>query len=208
VADGGDGDDLVAGGAGNDTVLGGIGNDTLGGGDGDDAVDGGDGDDEAYGDAGNDGLMGGAGNDTLDGGDDDDVIEGGDGDDVMTGGDGGDQFVIALSWDGTAFTSTSGSDTITDFSLEDNDSLHFVITVTGGADPDEGDLDAGATVTEAGDVTITIGGATILLTDLGSQNGGNNFVALFDDNDVIAGTTGINEYANIFLYDAVTFEIV
>ena len=61
--------------------------------------------------AGNDIIWGGSGNETIDAGDGDDIIFGGKGSDILSGGWGSDIF---------EFTSTSGSDTITDFNFTDD----------------------------------------------------------------------------------------
>ncbi|MEL7011916.1 MAG: fasciclin domain-containing protein [Pseudomonadota bacterium] len=122
----GKGDDVGLGGDGNDALRGGRGNDTLDGGDGRDDVFGGRHNDDLSGGDGNDLLRGGRGEDTLDGGDQNDVLRGNKGSDeldggagrdiliggrhsdVLTGGDDADTFV---------FHKTSGSDTITDFTI-------------------------------------------------------------------------------------------
>ena len=66
------------------------------------------GDDLLFGNGGNDHLLGGDDNDLLDGGQGRDRLDGGAGDDVLTGGLGGDTFV---------FRRGDGHDTITDFSI-------------------------------------------------------------------------------------------
>ena len=91
---------------GTDSLLGGANNDTLLGG------------------ANNDSLDGGAGNDSLDGGDDDDILIGGTGLDTLTGGAGADQFVYTAS--------NQGTDSITDFTIAQNDHLQFTGTAFGG----------------------------------------------------------------------------
>ena len=63
---------------------------------------------------GDDVLWGAEGDDTLNGGTGDDVIFGSSGDDTLTGGLGADTF---------EFTSTAGSDTITDYNFEEGDSI-------------------------------------------------------------------------------------
>ncbi|MDX2231718.1 MAG: choice-of-anchor I family protein [Leptolyngbyaceae cyanobacterium bins.349] len=68
--------------------------------------------------SGDDLLRGGAGNDTLIGGDGDDTLIGGTGIDVLTGGYGSDTFVLAA---------TSGTDTLTNFNVDDD-----LLQLTGG----------------------------------------------------------------------------
>ena len=68
------------------------------------------------GEAGNDTLWGANGDDILNGGTGNDTLFGGSGDDTLTGGTGQDTF---------QFTATSGSDTISDFTMSDQDILEF-----------------------------------------------------------------------------------
>jgi Ca2+-binding RTX toxin-like protein len=93
---GDDGNDTITGGSAVDYILGGSGNDSLTGGAGNDSILGGTGFDVLFGDAGDDTLNGGANNDTL------------------TGGAGADRFQWLLS---------SASDTITDFTTTDGDTI-------------------------------------------------------------------------------------
>jgi Ca2+-binding RTX toxin-like protein len=169
---GGDGNDTINGNAGNDTLVGGVGNDTLNGGDGNDTLFGGAGDDTLTGGAGNDTLVGGAGNDSLIGGDGDDILFGGAGADTLTGGAGADTFV----WN----QGDTGSDTITDFNLEEGDKLN-IADLLSGATAENLDqylsmdqvgsnvviqIDAAGTGS-FGDYQITLNNVT--LTDLGSS---------------------------------------
>lgn len=87
---GGAGADVIAGGKDNDLINGNMDNDSVSGNLGDDTVHGGKGDDTVAGGAGNDDLYGGLGND------------------ILTGGDGGDLYY---------FSTNSGNDRITDYSL-------------------------------------------------------------------------------------------
>jgi Ca2+-binding RTX toxin-like protein len=104
------GDDLIDGGSGNDDLVASYGNDTLIGGDGDDRLSGG---------QGNDILVGGQGNDTFFGFS---TLSGGANDvDTITGGTGKDNFYIGTEY-GTGYYG-SGSATITDFSLVENDKI-------------------------------------------------------------------------------------
>jgi Ca2+-binding RTX toxin-like protein len=100
VANGGNGNDLIAGGAAVDVILGGDGidflygrgrRDYLDGGSGNDFISGGDGNDIILGKSGHDILFGNAGNDFISGGDDsNDIIDGGDGNDFLKGDEGND----------------------------------------------------------------------------------------------------------------------
>lgn len=119
--DGGGGSDLMRGGDGSDTLTGGFGADNLGGGIGDDSLFGGDGNDLILGDNGADLMRGGAGADRLRGGFGADNIGGGTGTDTLTGGGGADVFFFG---DDTHLNSTFAlTDTITDFSQSDDDTI-------------------------------------------------------------------------------------
>ena len=113
------GDDTLNGGKGNDTLYGGDGNDELRGKKDDDTLDGGSGIDALYGEKGNDTLYGGSENDTLDGDKGNDTLYGGAGDDTLTGGKNADIFV--LNTDG------SGTDTVTDFTPDDDDKIRVYV---------------------------------------------------------------------------------
>jgi len=117
VLHGGAGDDELFGGAGGDRLSGSLGNDELYGGEGNDELLGRSGDDLLFGGTGNDGLKGDSGNDTLRGGDGNDVLRGGAGNDVMQGDEGADSFYFAPG--------DTGANMITDFDLEDGDTLVF-----------------------------------------------------------------------------------
>ena len=147
--DGRDGDDELVGGLGADTLNGGAGDDTLIGddgdtevtnpGEGDDLLDGESGDDTLYGDAGDDTLYGGADDDTLYGnagddtlyGDDedtdpdagDDTLDGGGGDDTLYGDPGTDTLTGGAGADTFVFAAAHGTDTITDFTPEEDDQI-------------------------------------------------------------------------------------
>lgn len=134
----GDGNDLLYGWAGDDVMLGGLGDDYLDAGWGNDWLEGGDGNDTLYGVYDNDTLLGGAG---------DDVLVGGVGDDVLTGGAGADQFKF--------YSSTEGTDTLTDFQPLEGDQLwirasQFGSGLTAGELLPE-QLTLGATATGAND---------------------------------------------------------
>jgi len=120
----GDGNaNVIAGAEGNDTINGGDGNDTLWG----DCTTSAcqtliskNHSSYSLSDGGNDTLNGGAGNDTLYGEDGDDTIDGGAGADTVISGDGSDVIVI---------TSTSGSDTLSDFT-DGTDAIGFDSSIT------------------------------------------------------------------------------
>lgn len=84
------------------------------GGRGNDLLEGRDGVDRLLGRHGNDVLLGGAGNDALYGGMGNDTLLGGSGEDVLTGGLGADLFV-----------GSAGVNVVTDFSLQDGDTIIF-----------------------------------------------------------------------------------
>ncbi|MDL2210401.1 hypothetical protein LJC26_06315, partial [Desulfovibrio sp. OttesenSCG-928-O18] len=109
-------------------------------------------DNALYGGAGNDSITGGDGNDTIWGGAGNDTIRGGLGDDVMYGGEGSDSFV----WNVTDISST-GLDTIMDFSIASDDKLLFedLFSATGTFDKDSGKLTMEVTV-DGGAATQTV----------------------------------------------------
>ncbi|WP_159808593.1 fasciclin domain-containing protein [Litoreibacter roseus] len=144
--------DFVSGKGGDDDIFLGRGNDVGLGGDGNDQINGQKGDDRISGDAGDDRLNGGRGNDTLDGGDGADILRGGRDADTLTGGADADIFI---------FNSSSGADTITDFtSGEDLISLH-ALSVESFEALGEGlsDSDDGAVISVEG-IEITLSGVT------------------------------------------------
>lgn len=131
---GGQGEDFMYGGQDNDVVVGNFGNDTLFGNRDDDTLFGGQDEDLLFGQQGADELNGNLGDDTLSGGSEDDRL---------IGGDGADHFV---------FGNADGNDTITDFSIDDRDSLDLVdgsVTsiVSDGAGNTIVTFDGGGTVT-------------------------------------------------------------
>jgi hypothetical protein len=171
---GGDGDDLIIGANGADTVGGGVGNDRVNAGGGNDKVfggrggeggsndviDGGDGNDVVFASDGNDSVLGGDGDDDLFGGSGDDTVHGGDGDDTIWGGAGDDLFTGGGGGDIFAFGATSGKDTVTDFSVAE-DELRLTGTVTDFTDT--ASVAAAATV-------ATVAGQAGLLIDTGGGN--------------------------------------
>ncbi len=145
--------DIIYGYAGNDVLYAGGGAvaDTLDGGAGQDTLFGGGGDDMLSGGGGNDLIFNGAGSDTATGGDGDDTLWGGGGDDLLTGGTGADIF---------AFTSTNGSDTVTDF-----DAAEDILFLDGSGFADLAALKAATTEDGAG-VTISFGDTVIFLAGI------------------------------------------
>ena len=123
---GGRGRDVVKGGGGNDTIYGGRGADFLGGGNGNDTIygdrgndfiSGGKGNDRLFGGAGNDNLCGCEGDDFLRGGRGNDVLNGEKGNDILVGGFGDDSLTGGLGSDRFRFAPSTGTDTITDFTV-------------------------------------------------------------------------------------------
>ena len=107
------GDDTLDGRDGDDELVGGLGADTLNGGAGDDILTGDDGDTEVTNPGeGDDILDGESGDDTLYGDDEDTDPDAGD--DTLDGGAGADTFVFAAA---------HGTDTITDFTPEEDDQI-------------------------------------------------------------------------------------
>ncbi|MCX7073847.1 MAG: calcium-binding protein [Methylococcales bacterium] len=112
TVDGGTGKDVITGSAGNDSLMGGEGNDILTGENGHYTVDGGAGNDVITGSIGDDSLLGGDGSDTLTGGKDADTFSFQKSDFLMANAKG--DFIFNKS-----------VDTITDFSLKEDDSISF-----------------------------------------------------------------------------------
>ncbi|MFM6525437.1 MAG: calcium-binding protein [Microcystis panniformis] len=125
--------DVLGGGSKNDTLIGGNGNDNLNGNPGNDSLIGGDGNDTLTGLSGDDTLIGGADNDSLSGGADNDSLIGGDGNDTLNGGVGTDTLTGDAGADRFAYTVTNqGTDTITDFTIAQGDTLTFTSAPFGG----------------------------------------------------------------------------
>ncbi|WP_374763750.1 calcium-binding protein [Yunchengibacter salinarum] len=170
----GNGNDLVFGAAGDDVIGGGTGNDTLVGGDGADTFFGGRGANVQNRDvinagAGNDTVFAGSDDDSLSGGDGDDdlfagggndSVRGGAGDDSLFGGAGDDRLVGGTGSDNFFFADNHGSDTITDFSFDDD--VLYLANVSAGFADLRAVIDA-STIVERGD---TAG----LLIDTGGGN--------------------------------------
>lgn len=129
------GDDTILFGAGGGVVYGGAGNDyiddnygtqdtgtdTIYGGDGDDTIFSGLDNDVIYGGTGSDWMSGEGGDDTLYGGDAGDVMSGGEGNDRLDGGSGNDAISGGAGNDTFVVSSGTGTDTITDFDIGDDD---------------------------------------------------------------------------------------
>ncbi|WP_193371565.1 type I secretion C-terminal target domain-containing protein [Pelagibius marinus] len=98
---------------------------------------------------GDDVLLGSDEADTLDGGAGDDLLNGGAGDDVLTGGADADTFAFSY---GGSFE----EDTVTDFSLGEDDVLDLSDLLGGGlsSDPDGAELDAYLNISTSGGDTI------------------------------------------------------
>lgn len=91
------------------------------------------------GNGGNNALYGLAGNDTLKGGAGNDILVGGIGNDILQGGDGADVFVIlpeSVILSGSPGAPTPESDTISDFSIAQGDTIDLsgIDAIAGGAD--------------------------------------------------------------------------
>jgi Ca2+-binding RTX toxin-like protein len=99
------------------------------------------------GEAGNDTLWGAEGNDTINGGTGNDTLFGGAGDDTLTGGTGQDTF---------QFTATSGSDTISDFTVSDQDVLEFFYRSGNASDIGDLSLTDGVLNWDTGDDDRTV----------------------------------------------------
>ena len=124
-----DGNDYLYGGDNGDSIRGDDGNDYLYGEDGNDSLYGGTGNDTLDGWDGNDWLYGGTGNDHLDGGIGADYLYGGIGADTLYGGTGADKFVFGAASvvntqsETETRTLADETDTVTDFSGQEGDSL-------------------------------------------------------------------------------------
>lgn len=170
------GEDSIFGGAGPDLIFSGGGNDiifatdddsadTLNGNSGADSVEGGAGDDLIRGQAGLDTLLGGAGNDTLRGMQGNDVIFGGGGNDLLSGGPANDTLTGGADSDIFEFTQGQGSDTVSDFNL--NEDLFSFVGLT-FADLNVTDTGDGARITIASEGDSPT--LAVLLTDINAAD--------------------------------------
>jgi Ca2+-binding RTX toxin-like protein len=105
----------VSGGAGNDTITTGTGADSIDGGAGNDTITASSGNNTVTGGDGNDNITTTTGADSIDGGAGNDTITGGVGSDTLTGGAGTDVFIYAANATGAMESSSTITDTITDF---------------------------------------------------------------------------------------------
>ena len=162
---GGDGADVMGGGVGGDYLSGGNGVDTLygGSGDGNDTLEGGRGDDQFFAGAGDDILSGGAGDDLIFNGSGDDTVNGDSGNDILWGGGGDDQLTGGTGQDVFAFTLSSGIDTITDFSVEED-----TLNLTNGDFESIADVQDVASIVD-GNLHIQFGESTIILAGVGLE---------------------------------------
>ena len=162
--------DELSGGWGNDIMYGGNGNDTLWGSNGNDTLNGGDNNDLLGGGSHNDVLNGGGGADTLLGSWGNDTLDGGWGNDSMTGGNGADTFVFGVS---------TGNDTVSDFSLGENDRLQLDDALWTGT---HGTLTAAQVLSTFG---TDIGGNLVL-------NFGSQVITLIGHGSTVGLETGID----------------
>ncbi|WP_333340714.1 FG-GAP-like repeat-containing protein, partial [Microcoleus sp. D3_18_C1] len=111
------GDDILSGDSGNNVLMGMRGNDSLDGVLGNDTIFGGKGSDTILGSSGDDVLFGNRGADILNGDEGNDILYGGKGDDLLAGGLGSDTLVGGRGLDKFLLSTSSGTDTITDFEV-------------------------------------------------------------------------------------------
>jgi Ca2+-binding RTX toxin-like protein len=124
------------------------------------------------GEAGNDTLWGSNGNDTINGGEGSDTLFGGTGNDTLTGGVGSDTF---------QFTVTSGADTISDFTVSDQDILEFYYRSGNTSDINDLTLADGVISWATGDEGRTVQidlSATMSSSDLNDLEGLVSFVEI------------------------------
>jgi len=121
---------------------------------------------------GNDTLWGADGNDSINGDTGNDTLFGGAGDDTLTGGTGQDTF---------QFTATSGSDTITDFTVSDQDVLEFYYRSGNISDNNDLTLTDGVLSWATGDEGRTVQidlSATMISSNLNDLEGLVSFVEI------------------------------
>ena len=182
----------IGGGSSNDTLTGDANANVIIGAGGDDTLNGGAGNDTIYGDShlsDSSGTTYGIrsynlteGNDTISGGDGDDTIFGDDGDDVIDGGAGNDTISSGLGNDIIIITSSTNSDTLTDFT-DGTDAIGF-----------DNSLNVGnLTFVANGNDTQIKNGDNILLTLSGitsSLISASDFQSSTTSNQTINGTSG------------------
>lgn len=181
----GTGDDVLWAGSGNDVIMAANGNDIIGGGSGDDTINAGGGNDIIYGGkdtgdvgtndridagagndlvfagAGNDIVFGGAGNDEIFSGGGADTVDGGAGVDILWGGGGDDQFTGGSGQDLFIFAAGHGSDTITDFDINE-DTIQLDQTNTDFTDTASV---IAAAIQVGNDVRVDLGGGDLLVIE-------------------------------------------
>ena len=168
---GGAGNDTIRGEAGNDVLIGGSDNDWLFGGDGNDVLAGGLGNDKLNGGGGADTLRGEDGNDSLTGAAGADSLVGGAGNDTLTGGTEADRLAGNAGADQFVFRPGEGADTITDFSIAQNDRLKLDDAIWGGGLTAAQIVGQFASLQAAGVVLDFGGGQTVTLAGLTSTAG-------------------------------------
>lgn len=125
-------------------------------------LEGGSGPDFLYGNGGDDTLFGEEHHDVLSGGDGDDILNGDVGDDLLIGGDGADILSGGAGKDIYKFTEDPGSnvDSLTDFSISDNDVLDIseIVSFTDGGGEDINDF---ITIDDTGVVKVDADGTGV-----------------------------------------------
>ncbi|MDI1228251.1 MAG: Ig-like domain-containing protein [bacterium] len=162
----------VAGGMGNNMLSGGSLSDELGGGVGNDTLAGGAGGDLLHGDTGNDLVQGGDGNDVAYGGAGLDTIDGGTGINYLSGGSEKDVFVA----------SAGGTNTIVDYSQEDQDVIRF----SSGSQANLTSSRINNALQDPNDLLLSAGGASVTIA---------GFFENFFGNEVVIADSGGGEVA-------------
>ena len=138
-------------------------------------------------------LYGFDGNDTLIGGDGADILSGGEGDDILTGGNGRDLF----TWEDNA----SGIDTITDFTL-DEDQLDLSLILSDG-DDDKFTMDDLLIHTESGDLAASFDAdGNVNITVKTEANNDQNIVLNNIDSASFGGVSEADILNQLFNHDA------
>jgi len=138
-------------------------------------------------------LYGFDGNDTLIGGDGADILSGGEGDDILTGGNGRDLF----TWEDNA----SGIDTITDFTL-DEDQLDLSLILSDG-DDDKFTMDDLLIHTESGDLAASFDAdGNVNITVKTEANNDQNIVLNNIDSASFGGVSEADILNQLFSHDA------